>query len=69
MRSKELEEMVMRECSFLSYFIEEYERDLKTQPNNEELKELLTAMKAKWEAYDKVYRYIKKTFNNEDKTT
>lgn len=61
--------MVMRECSFLSYFIEEHERDLQTQPNNEELKEMLTAMKAKWEAYDKVYRYIKKTFNNEDQTT
>lgn len=66
MRSKELEQMVMRECSFLSHFIEEYENDLQTQPNNEELKEMLTAMKAKWEAYDKVYRYIKKTFNNED---
>lgn len=61
--------MVMRECSFLAHFIEDYERDLKTQPNNKELRELLTAMKAKWEAYDKVYRYIKKVFNNEDQTT
>lgn len=67
MRSKELEQMVMRECSFLSHFIEDYEKDLQTQPNNKELKEMLTAMKAKWEAYDKVYRYIKKVFqHNED---
>lgn len=67
MRSKDLEQMVMRECSFLSHYIEDYEKDLQTQPNNKELKEMLTAMKAKWEAYDKVYRYIKKVFqHNED---
>jgi hypothetical protein len=66
MRSKELEQMVMRECSFLSHFMEEYEKDLQTQPNNEELREMLTAMKAKWEAYDKVYRYIKKVFQHDE---
>ena len=66
MSSKELEQMVMRECSFLSHFIEDYEKDLQTQPNNEELREMLTAMKAKWEAYDKVYRYIKKVFQHDE---
>ena len=66
MRSKELEQMVMRECSFLSHFIEDYEKDLQTQPNNKELREMLTAMKAKWEAYDKVYRYIKKVFQHDE---
>lgn len=58
--------MVMRECSFLSHFIEDYERELQTQPNNEELREMLTAMKSKWEAYDKVYRYIKKVFQHDE---
>ena len=58
--------MVMRECSFLSHFIEDYEKDLQTQPYNEELREMLTAMKAKWEAYDKVYRYIKKVFQHDE---
>jgi len=66
MSSKDLEQMVMRECSFLSYFIDEYENDLRTQPNNKELKEMLTAMKAKWEAYDKVYRYIKKVLPQDE---
>jgi hypothetical protein len=27
---------------------------------------MLTAMKAKWEAYDKVYRYIKKVFQHDE---
>lgn len=53
--------MVARECEFLSYYIEEYERMLSTDTNNQGLKERIKEMKGKWEAYDKVYRFIKKT--------
>lgn len=66
MRSEELEQMVMRECEFLSYYMEDYENKLTTDPENQELKDMITEIKAKWEAYDKVYRYIKKTFKEDE---
>mgnify|MGYP003665709559 FL=1 len=53
--------MVMRECEFLSYYLEDYEKKLSTDLNNEELKLIVSELKGKWEAYDKVYRYIKTT--------
>jgi|TARA_B110000977_G_scaffold32044_1_gene42487 hypothetical protein len=60
-RKNELEQMVMRECEFLSYYLEDYEKKLSTDLNNEELKLIVSELKGKWEAYDKVYRYIKTT--------
>lgn len=54
--------MVGRECEFLSYYLEEFERKLTTDPRNQELKDNINTIRAKWEAYDKVYRYIIKTF-------
>ena len=61
MRSDELKQMVARECEFLSYYIEEYERMLSTDPKNQALKDSIKEMKGKWKAYDKVYRFIKET--------
>ena len=62
MRHQDLEQMVGRECEFLSYYLEEFERKLTTDPRNQELKDNINTIRAKWEAYDKVYRYIIKTF-------
>lgn len=66
MRSDELEQMVGRECEFLSYFLEDYQNKLTTDPHNQYLKDSIIKLQAKWEAYDKVYRYIKKTFNKDE---
>jgi hypothetical protein len=66
MKSKELEQMVARECEFLSYYLEEYQKKLTTEPNNTDLKEMIIALEAKWEAYDKVYRYIKKVLPKDE---
>ncbi len=60
MRSDDLLQMVERECSFLSYYLEEYEDKLSTDRNNEELKALVDEMRGKFIAYNKVYEYIKK---------
>ncbi len=54
--------MVGRECEFLSYYLEEFERKLTTDPRNQELKDNINTIRAKWEAYDKVYRYIIEVF-------
>ena len=62
MRHEDLKQMVGRECEFLSYYLEEFEKKLTTDPRNQELKDNSNTIKAKWEAYDKVYRYIIKTF-------
>lgn len=66
MRSDELEQMVGRECEFLSYFLEDYQNKLTTDPDNQYIKETIIKLQAKWEAYDKVYRYIKKTFKKDE---
>jgi len=66
MRSDELEQMVGRECEFLSYFLEDYQNKLTTDPHNQYLKDSIIKLQAKWEAYDKVYRYIKKTFKKDE---
>jgi len=60
MRSDDLLKMVERECSFLSYYLEEYEAQLTTDKNNEELKAIVDRMRGKFIAYNKVYEYIKK---------
>lgn len=62
MRSDDLKQMVGRECEFLSYYLEEYQRELKNNPQDKATKEMVIKLQAKWEAYDKVYRYIKKIF-------
>jgi hypothetical protein len=62
MSHKDLKKMVGRECEFLSYYLEEFEKKLTTDPRNQELKDNINTIRAKWEAYDKVYRYIIKTF-------
>ena len=58
MSIEELKIMVGRECEFLSYYLEQYERDMITNPNRD-LQESIFSLRAKWEAYDKVYRFIK----------
>ena len=60
MRSDDLLKMIERECSFLSYYLEEYEAQLTTDKNNKELKTLVDEMRGKFVAYNKVYEYIKK---------
>ena len=60
MRNNDLLKMVERECSFLYYYLEEYEANLETDKNNEELKALVEEMQNKFVAYNKVYEYIKK---------
>lgn len=62
MTHQELKQMVGRECEFLSYYLEEFEKELASNPLNQGLKENITTLRAKWEDYDKVYRYIIKTF-------
>ena len=60
MRSDELLKIVEKECSFLSYYLEEYEARLETDQSNEELKAIVKEMQNKFVAYNKVYEYIKK---------
>ena len=57
MSIEELKVMVGRECEFLSYYLEEYERDMATNPSKD-LKDAISVIRGKWEAYDKVYRFI-----------
>jgi hypothetical protein len=52
----ELKTMVGRECEFLSYYLEKYEEE---ENPSEELQEHILSLRGKWEAYDKVYRFIK----------
>ena len=58
MTIEELETTVMKECSFLSYFLEEYEKELNTNPVNQSLKEMVMALKKKHKQFDKIYKYI-----------
>jgi hypothetical protein len=58
MEIKELKQMVGRECEFLSYYLDEYNKQLATNPNDQDLKRLIATMHGKWEAYDKVYNFI-----------
>lgn len=64
MRSEELKQMVGRECEFLSYYIDEYSKILSTNPEDYELSKRIDVLKSKWEAYDKVYRFILKAFED-----
>lgn len=61
MTIEELETTVMRECSFLSYYLEEFEKDLITSPSNQALADSVKRMKAKHKKFDKIYRYIIET--------
>jgi hypothetical protein len=58
MTIEELETTVMKECSFLSYCLEEYEKELKTNPVDQSLKEMVMALKKKHKKFDRIYRYI-----------
>ncbi len=64
MRNEELKQMVGRECEFLSYYIDEYSKILSTNPEDHELSKRIDVLKSKWEAYDKVYRFILNTFED-----
>jgi hypothetical protein len=55
--------MVMRHCEFLSFYLEDYEARLSTDPGNEELQDLVKSLRKEWTQYDKIYRYIKDTFS------
>ena len=56
--------MVGRECEFLSYYIDEYNKILSTNPQDYELSKRIDVLKSKLEAYDKVYRFILKAFKD-----
>lgn len=58
----EIEKMVMRHCEFLSFYLQDYEARLSTDPRNEELQDLVKSLRKEWVQYDKIYRYIKETF-------
>lgn len=60
---EEIEKMVMRHCEFLSFYLEDYEARLSTDPGNEELQDLVKSLRKEWAQYDKIYRYIKDTFS------
>jgi predicted DNA-binding protein YlxM (UPF0122 family) len=59
----EIEKLVMRQCEFLSFYLEDYEAKLSLDPNNEELRELVKQLREEWTQYDKIYTYIKKTLS------
>ena len=61
MRSKDLEKIVAKECEFLSYFLEDFENKLSTEPNNQEIKEHIDTLREK---YDKVHKFIIETFKS-----
>ena len=59
MSIQELEQIVMRECEFLSYYIEEYEAHLSTNPYDRVLMENMELLSAKYKAFEKVYIFIR----------
>lgn len=58
MTIEELETTVMRECSFLSYYLEEYEKELQTNSFDQALKDSVKRLKDKHRKFDKIYKYI-----------
>lgn len=64
MRSKDLEKIVAKECEFLSYFLEDFENKLSTEPNNQEIKKHIDTLREKYEKYDKVHKFIIETFKS-----
>jgi len=61
--NEEIKKMVMRHCEFLSFYLQDYEKKLSTDPYNEELQELVKKLRKEWTQYDKIYRYITDIFN------
>ena len=58
MSIEELEKTVGQECSFLSYYLEEYQKDLKADPNNVGLKDQIKYLSKKLRKFDSIYRHI-----------
>jgi hypothetical protein len=61
--NEEIKKMVMRHCEFLSFYLQDYEEKLSTDPYNEELQELVKKLRKEWIQYDKIHRYITDIFN------
>ena len=61
MRQNELKEIVGKECEFLSYYLEECENQLTTNPKDMELIKMRDSLRDKWVKYNKVYDFIRDT--------
>ena len=59
MSIQELEQIVMRECEFLSYYIQEYDSHLSTNPGDKELKDNVELLSSKYKDFEKVYIFIR----------
>lgn len=60
MTIEELENIVMKECEFLSYYIEEYNSHLKTNPNDPKLKGSLEVLTKKYKDFEEIYVFIRR---------
>lgn len=58
MRQSELKDIVGKECEFLSYYLEECENKLNTNPKDIELIKMRDSLRDKWIKYNKVYQFI-----------
>ena len=58
MRQDELKEIVAKECEFLSYYLEECENKLSTNPKDLELIRMSDSLREKWVKYNKIYQFI-----------
>jgi len=58
MRQDELKEIVGKECEFLSYYLEECEKQLSTNPKDRELIKMSDSLREKWVKYNKIYQFI-----------
>ena len=56
----ELENIVMKECEFLAYYIEEYNAHLSTNPNDAKLKGSLEVLTKKYKDFEEIYVFIKR---------
>ena len=54
----ELATEVERECSFLSYYIEEYSDQMKRDKENKQLRKLNEALQTKFNKFDRIHKLI-----------
>lgn len=60
MSIEELENIVMKECEFLAYYIDEYNAHLVTNPNDNHIKNLLELLTKKYKDFEEVYVFIRR---------
>lgn len=60
MTIEELENIVMKECEFLAYYIDEYNAHLATNPNDPKLKGSLEVLTKKYKDFEEIYVFIRR---------